>query len=336
LTFVWDDKDADSLRRMAGLATPMALRVAVSLGLPDRFLGQGATADQLAAELALSPLALDLLLAHLVTLGVMERTPAGYRTTEYGANLCRDAGNGLANLLHVETAGGRAELALVELAHSIRTGQDAYSRRYGQDFWADLTEHPHLRETFDRQMTARLREQVPLIVAGVEWSRFATVVDVGGGAGTLLAAILSAHPTVHGHLVDLAATAAAARETFDAQGLGHRVEVTGGSFFDPLPAGADAYVLVDILHDWDDEHAHRILARCVEAARPAGRILVIEPVGGLRGDTEMDLVMLALYAGRERRVEEFRAMAAEHGLTVDSVTTLTPRRALLEFHPDTE
>jgi hypothetical protein len=333
-SIVVGDKETDTIRRMAGLATPMALRVAVTLGLPDRLLGNGAaTTDQLAVELDLSPVALDLLLAHLTTLGVLERTPTGYRTTEFGANLCVDAGSGLTNiLLNLNTAGGRAELAFVELAHSIATGEAAYARRYGQDFWADLAEHPHLRASFDRQMTQRFREEIPQIVTGVDWSRFATIVDVGGGQGTLLAAILTAHPTMRGNLVDLEPTAADAGHTFSAHDLADRAEVTAGSFFDPLPAGADAYVLCDILHDWDDEHAHRILARCAEAAHPTGRILVIEPVGGQRANSEMDLTMLALYGGRERRTDEFRTLAAAHGLVLDTVTTLTGQRCLHEFH----
>lgn len=328
--------DGDELRRMAGLVTPMALRVAVTLGLPDRLLDNGAAADELAVELSVSPVALELLLGHLVTLGVVEQTAVGYRTTEYGANLCVDAGNGMTNLLlHMDSAGGRAELAVVELAHSIATGEAAYPRRYGQDFWADLAEHPHLRDSFDRQMTQRFREQIPRIVAGFDWSRFATIVDVGGGRGTLLAAILTAHPKMHGHLVDLDATAAEAGNTFSAHNLDDRTDVTAGSFFDPLPAGADAYVLFDILHNWDDEHASRILARCVEAARPTGRILVIEAAGGMRANSEMDLVMLVYHGGRERRIDELRTLAAAHGLVLDTVTTLTDDRCLLEFQYQT-
>jgi hypothetical protein len=309
----------------------MALRVAVTLGLPDRLAAGSATAERLAAELDVSPVALELLLGHLTTLGVVARTPAGYRTTGYGANLRADAGNNLATLLHLDTAGGRGELAFVELAHSITTGGEAYSRRYGQDFWADLAEHPHLRESFDRQMTQRFREQLPQLVAGFGWSRFTTLVDVGGGQGTLLAAILTAHPGMRGHLVDLAPTAADARRTFSTHDLAERTEVTGGSFFDPLPAGADAYLLVDILHDWDDEHAGHILARCTEAARPDSRILVVEAVGGVRADTAMDLVMLVSYGGRERRLDEFRTLAAAHGLVLEAVTTPTDQRCLLEF-----
>jgi len=327
----WYESDADKIRRMAGLATPMALRVAVTLGLPDRLLGAGASVDELATELDVAPVALELLLGHLATLEIVEPTDTGYRTSTFGANLGVEAGNGLDNLLRLDAAGGRAELAFVELAHSVDTGRAAYPRRYGQDFWADLAESPRLRETFDRQMAHRFQEEIPRIVAGFDWSRFATVVDVGGGRGDLLAAILAAHPRVHGHLVDLEPTAAAARDTFGAHSLDERTRVTAGSFFDPLPAGADAYLLVDILHDWDDEQAHRILSRCVEAARPAGRVLVIEPIGGMRAQSEFNLAMLVIFGGRERRIDEFRALASPHGLVLDEVTDLTDQRCLLEF-----
>ncbi|MBB4685016.1 methyltransferase [Amycolatopsis jiangsuensis] len=325
------ERDSAVLRDLAGLATPMALRVAVTLGLPDRLRDNAMSSAQVAEELGVSPVALELLLGHLVTLGVLAQGTEGYRTTGYGSALCADAGNGLANLLDLNTAGGRAELAFAELLHSVTTGEAGYARRYGQDFWADLAEQPALRESFDRQMTHRFRDQVPQIVAGYDWGRFATVVDVGGGRGTLLAAILAACPGVRGHLVDLEPTAAAAAGTFRACELGDRARVTAASFFDPLPAGADAYLLSDILHDWDDEHAHRILDRCVEAAHPAGRILIVEPIGGRRGETAMDLAMLTIFGSRERRVDEFRSLASAHHLVLDTLTDLSDQRCLLEF-----
>ena len=322
----------DSIRTMASLATPMTLRVAVTLGLPDRLLGNGASVNPLAAELNVSSAALDRLLGHLVTLGVAERTSDdGYRTTAYGANLCADAGNGLNDLLHLDAAGGRAELAFVDLAHSVATGKAAYPLRYGQDFWTDLSQHPHLRESFDRQMTQRFREQIPQIVAAGDWARFPTLVDVGGGNGTLLAAILAAHPGMRGRLVELAPTATEAAHTFNTHGLGDRAQALMGSFFEPLPSGADAYLLCDILHNWDDEHAHTILARCVEAAHPASRVLIIEAVAGERAVSEFDLAMLVMFGGRERSVDDFRDLTAQHGLTLASATRLTSQRCLLEF-----
>ncbi|WP_312866000.1 methyltransferase [Saccharothrix violaceirubra] len=325
-----EQNDVGTLFHMAGLATPMALRVAVTLGLPDR-LDEGASAALLAGELDVDPVALELLLNHLVTVGVLDKTDDGYRTTAFGAHLRVDADNMLSNLLNLDNAGGRADQAFVELFHSVRTGRSAYEYRYGQDFWADLAERPRLRESFDRQMTQRFRAHVPRIVAGFDWSRFATVVDVGGGAGSLLAAILDAHPWMHGHLVDLEPTAAVARRTFLARGLDERTRVIGGSFFDPLPAEADAYLLFDILHNWDDEHARRILGRCVEAVHSEGRILIIEGVGGRRATTESDLAMLTIFGGRERRLDELRALAEPQGLVLEGVTDLTDNRCLLEF-----
>lgn len=323
-------EDVKALRQLSSLATPMALRVAVTLGLPERLAAPG-TADQLAPELDVDPLALDLLLGHLVTLGIVEHTDSGYRTTRLGENLRPGADNGLANLMDAGTAAGRADLAFVDLLHSVRTGEPAYPLRYGQDFWSDLDEQPHLRRTFDGQMAFRIREQVPQVVAGFDWSRFASIVDVGGGPGVQLAAILAANPSLTGHLVDLDV----ARATKAFEGLGDRAQATAGSFFDPLPAGADAYLLFDILHDWDDEHAALVLRRCAEAMALDGRVLVVEAVGGMRASTEMDLVMLVHFGGRERRVDELVNVAAAAGLGLVEVAELGQSRVLLEFwkHP---
>ncbi|MBP2471430.1 hypothetical protein JOF53_000302 [Crossiella equi] len=326
--------DIAKLHDLAGLATPMTIRVAVTLGLPDRLRDTPATTAVLATELRADPTALELLLGHLATLGVLSRIEDGWQTTGFGALLGTDQDNGLANLLNLAHAGGRAELAFVDLLHSVTTGKPAYALRYGKDFWTDLGEHPRLRETFDRQMTDRLRAQVPTIVKAVDWTRFGTLVDVGGGPGSLLAAVLTEHPGLRGHLLDLPPTAATARRTFAEAGVSDRVEVTGGSFFDPLPAGADAYLLVDVLHNWGDEQAHQILHRCVEAARPDSRLLVIEPVGGVLAGTQFDLAMLVMFGGRERGLEEFRALAGPHGLVLDSVVELTRQRCLLEFRSE--
>ena len=317
--WIFVGNDVRKLREMAGLVTPMALRVAVTLGLPDRLKTSSAAVDHLAAELDVNPTALELLLGHLATLGVVERAGAGYRTTGFGALLGKDAGNGLHDLLHHDTAAGRADLAFVDLAHSIRTGEPAYPLRYGQGFWADLAAQPHLRDAFDRQMTWRIREQIP---------RFGMIVDVGGGPGDLLAAVLTAHPGVRGHLVDL--EVGPARQNL--RDLAARA--TAGSFFDPLPAG-DAYVLFNILHNWDDEHAHRILARCVEAMSLEARLIVLESIRGMGASTEMDLVMLVHFGGRERSVQEFEELAEPHGLVLDSVVKVTDDRCALEFrkHP---
>ncbi|MEU0882301.1 methyltransferase [Lentzea sp. NPDC005914] len=290
-----------------------------------------ATVDRLAAELDVDPMALELLLGHLVTLGVVDRIDAGYRTTEFGANLCADAGTGLHNLLHHDTAAGRADLAFVDLAHSIRTGEPAYPLRYGRDFWTDLAERPHLREAFDRQMTWRIRQRIPRFVEAFDWARFATIVDVGGGPGDLLAAVLEAHPDTRGHLVDLEAGPARA----NLARFGDRAGASKGSFFDPLPAGRDAYLLFDILHDWDDDGAGRILARCAEAMTRDAVLVVIEGIRGVGAATEMDLIMLVHFGGRERSIAELEKLAEPHGLVLAGTTKVQGDHSVLEFrkHP---
>jgi O-methyltransferase len=321
------DEDAAALRRMAGLATPMALRVAATLGLAKR-LERSASVDELAVELSLSSVALELLLNHLETLDIVSQVDGGFRITPFGANL-RDPFTDM--VLRLDSSAGRAELAFVELAHSVATGEAAYPKRYGQDFWADLAEQPALRASFDRQMVLRFLGQVPQILLGYDWSQFGSIVDVGGGQGDLLSAILAANPQMRGRLVDLAPTAVEAVSTFAARGVGDRAEVSAQSFFEPLPAGADAYLLVDIIHDWDDFNAHRILSRCVEAAPAGGRILVVEGVGGRRAASDVDLSMLVIFGGRERRVDEFIALGSAHGLELESVVDLSDQRCLLEF-----
>jgi SAM-dependent methyltransferase len=319
-----------AIRQLAGLATPMALRVAVTLGLPDR-LREPATADDLATELAVSAVGLELLLSHLTTLSILERTDDGFRTTDFGETLCTDADNGLTNFLHLDMAGGRSEMAFVELRHSVTTGEAGYTRHFGADFWTDLDRNRDLREQFDRQMVHRFRQTMPPILANYDWGRFASIVDVGGGNGTVLAAILDAHPAMTGTVVELEPTAAAANRRFAERGLGGRAEAVAGSFFDPLPAGAQAYLLADILHDWDDDHAHRILGRVAEAVAPDGRVLILEAVRGRKSTTAFDLAMFVIFAGRERRVEEFETLAAAHGLALVAVTDVSEERCLLEF-----
>ena len=185
-------------------------------------------------------------------------------------------------------------------------------------------------------MGSRLRVEAPDVAAGYDWGALGHLVDVGGGNGTLLAAILTAHPGLRGTLVDLAGPAEAGRRTLADAGVGDRCEIVARSFFEPLPAGAGAYLLSGVLHDWDDEHALEILRRCAEAAGLAGRVLVIEH--GMRADaaessmrTEMNLRMLAYVGGRERTLGELEQLAARAGLPRCAVHHITRYRSVLEL-----
>ncbi|WP_197516586.1 MULTISPECIES: methyltransferase [Nocardia] len=296
-----------SILALADLATPMAVRVAATLRLVDHAGSTGATAEELAARTGTSAPALRRLLDHLVTIGVFDDEAASgrYRPTSLGNQMSADSPDPFALLLlDIGSAGGRAELAFVELLSTITSGRPAYPRRYGRDFWADLEAEPALRTSFDAQMNCRFRVYADQIAARFDRSRFPDVLDVGGGDGTLLTAILRAHPGVRGRVLDLAPTAAAATERFTATGLSDRASAVAGSFFNPLPTGADAYLLSDILHDWDDELAAAILAECARAAGAYGAVVVIEPIRGRGADTAIDLFMAMCFGGRERTVTE--------------------------------
>ena len=324
---------APSLRTLAGLATPMALRVAATLSLVERAGSTGATAERLASETRTAAPILRRLLNHLVTIGVFEldRESDRYRPTNLGDQLRENAPDGIKLQLDITSAGGRAELAFVELLGTITTGEPAYSRRYGREFWADLDATPELRRSFDAQMNRRFRVQAAQIAERYNWGRFVEIVDVGGGDGTVLAAILEAHPEVRGRVLDLPPTVAAAAERFAAAGLRERAAVVSGSFFDPMPTGGDAYVLSDILHDWDDAHARAILTRCAQAADLNGSVVVIEPLLGQGVDTSMDLFMLMCFGGQERTVDELTRLAADCELVLRESVQVADGRTLLEF-----
>jgi hypothetical protein len=234
-------------------------------------------------------------------------------------------------LFDINSAGGRAELAFVDLLGTIVTGAPAYLHRYGREFWADLDTRPALRRSFDAQMNWRFQLQAPQIAERFDWGRFSEILDVGGGDGFVIEAILRAHPDLRGRVLDLSPTASAAADRLAAAGLDDRAGAVTGSFFDPLPVGADLYLLCDVLHDWDDDHARQILAGCRRAAGPNGTVVVIEPVRGRGVGTAMDLFMLMCFGGRERTVDELVGLAADSGLLLRGSRPVAEGRTALEF-----
>lgn len=322
---------------MADLFTPMAVRVAATLRLADHIADGADTLTALTERTGCDGDALGRLVDHLIVIGVLRRREVdSLSLTDLGEQL-RDghAGNGRA-WLDIEGPVGRAELSALRLLDAVRTGQPAFPVLYGSGFWEDLAARPALAETFDALMATQLRAELDEIIAGYEWSTLAHLVDVGGGNGTQLAAILAAHPGLRGTLVELAGPAETAGPLLAAAGVAERCEIVTGSFFEPLPAGADGYLLSGVLHDWDDERALRILRRCADAAPTTGRVLVIEEGlfddeagSGLR--TEMNLRMLAYTGGRERTLVELEQLALAAGLRVAAVHHATRHRAIVDL-----
>ncbi|WP_455712461.1 methyltransferase [Streptomyces globisporus] len=321
-----EDGKAAELWSMANLGTPMAVRVAATLRIADHITAGAHTAGELAEAAAVHEESLDRLLRYLTVRGLLDRDGLGrYTLTPLGRPLCEDHPAGVRAWFDMEGA-GRGELSFVDLLHSVRTGKAAFPLRYGRPFWEDLAEDPRRAESFNRLLGQDVATRAPAVVAGFDWASTGHVIDLGGGDGSLLTALLTACPSLRGTVLDLPEAVQRAKESFAVSGLDDRANAVAGSFFDALPAGAGAYVLSLVLHDWDDEASVAILRRCAEAAGQTGSVFVIESTGSA-GDaphTGMDLRMLCVYGAKERRVEEFEELAGRAGLRIVAVHPAGP------------
>jgi SAM-dependent methyltransferase len=198
--------------------------------------------------------------------------------------------------------------------HSVRTGEPAFNHLHGTDFFPYLEQHPEAAAIFNAGMTGRAASADVAVAHTYDFSDVRTIIDVGGGHGLLLSAILEAYPAARGILLDLPSVAAGARERIAAAGLAEHCEVVGGDFFAAVPTGGDCYVLANVIHDWDDDRAVAILRNCQRAMAPGGRVLIIEavlPTGNEPHPGKIgDLQMLVISGGRERTEAEYRALLA--------------------------
>jgi hypothetical protein len=310
-----------TLRAMASLATPMAIRVAATLHIADHAAAAPRTAEELAEKTDAHAPSLERMLRHLVTVGVLIDEQGRYSVTALGDVLRDEHPSRLRRHLDIEASVGRADLSFVHLLHTVRTGQPAFPVQYGRTFWEDLSANEALAASFDALMGADVAAEAPDILSAYDWGSLGSVVDVGGGNGTLLIAMLSKYPTLHGTVVELPGAAHAAQQAVAGAGLAERAEAISSSLFDPLPAGAGGYVLSAVLHNWDDPSAQLILQRCAEAAGTAGAVFVIERMGSdaESPDPARDLQQLVYFGGRDRGLAELTALAADAGLMVADV-----------------
>jgi 2,7-dihydroxy-5-methyl-1-naphthoate 7-O-methyltransferase len=320
------------------LVTPMALRVAATLriadALPDDGAGEGPPLADLAERVGADPEALARMLRHLVQHGVFTEPRPGRFAANRTAALLRTGQPG-AVWLDLDGFGGRMDLAFTGLAHTVRTGAPAWEQVFGQPFWAYLDANPAIGASFDATMAVDA-SNTP-VAEGYDWTTVRHVADIGGGTGTLIAEVLRRNPWLTGTVVELPETAARARDHLARLRLDDRCEVVGQSFFEPLPVGADAYLLNRVIHDWDDAAARAVLRRCSEAAQGTGRVLVVESLGAADADpaafAEMNLRMLVLTGGRERTIEDYSALAASAGLRVTAVHDIPAGQVIVECVP---
>lgn len=317
---------------LADLCTPWCVHVAATLRIADHILAGTADIDPLAAACGADRDSLHRVLRHLVSKGVFEESAAGrFALNEAARGLLKDP---IRLGLDLDSFGGRMAHAWGTLLSAVRKGRPAYDEAYGREFWEDLEAHPDIAASFDALMgpAGHGRPDPEVLVDPADWESIRTVVDVGGGTGALLAEVLRARPRLNGTLVDLPRTVARSGAIFRAAGVADRATTVGQSFFDPLPAGADLYVLKGVLNDWPDREATAILRCCADAARPSGRVAVFTGTGPGEAASPA-LLMMVLVGGRERTVDELREMGSTAGLEMRAVGRQPSGRVIVEYRP---
>jgi len=303
-----------------GFLGTQLLYVVAELGIADFIEDEPLPIDVLATQAEAVPDVLYRLLRALASLGVFAEVEGpAFGHTPASLLLRRDADSGWRDFAVVY---GEVYRAFAEALPASRTGENMFQRVAGCDWWRWLEEHPELGETFNRAMQAGAQGRLAAL-AEVPWGEVKTVVDVGGGNGTLILGLLEQHAHLHGVVFDLPEVAAAASARLAEMSVGARCTVEAGSFFERVPPGADVYLLAKVLHDWDDDAAVEILKSVRAAACSNSRLLVLDSVvttdAGPQGAKVLDLVMLALVNGRERTASEWRQLLTAGRWAADAI-----------------
>jgi hypothetical protein len=301
-----------------------ALYAAAKLGLADKLAGGPRSAAELAKETGTLSSALHRLMRLLAGLGILKTEPDGQRfaLTPLGEAMKSDA-PGAARATLLSLAGPIFWQAFGEYMYSLETGKTAFEKVFGMPAFDYLARHPEDAANFTQAMIGVHGEEPAAVAAAYDFSGFGTVVDVGGASGNMLVAILSRYPGPRGVLFDLPHVVRDAPEFFRARGVGDRIRVEGGSFFELVPAGGDAYVLSHVIHDWSEEQCLTILGHCRKAMKPDAKLLIIEmvlPTGDeMHPGKLLDLTMLVLPGGQERTEAEYAALLDKAGFRLTRV-----------------
>jgi O-methyltransferase/methyltransferase family protein len=322
------------LQMIAGFWVSRAIYVAAKLGLADLVKDSPKTADELARLTGTHSPSLYRALRALASVGVFAEDGQG-----------RFAQTPLSETLRSDTPGSLRAMAIVELGqehfpawgnlmHSVKTGEIAFDNMFKQSAWEYYAQNPEDARNFNEAMKG-LTELVNMAVLGAyDFSGADKLVDVAGGTGGLISAILAAHPRMRGVLFDLPHVIAEAGPLLDAEGVRDRCETSAGDFFRSVPEGGDAYVMKWIIHDWDDEKSTAILKNIHRAMDEKAKLLLLEMVvlEGNQPDLSkfLDLNMMVMTGGRERTEAEFNKLLAASGFELKRVIRTTTPVCVIE------
>jgi SAM-dependent methyltransferase len=308
---------------ITGYWVSQAIGVVAHLGIADQ-LGQGPrTSDDLAGAAGVEPQALYRVLRLLASIGVLDDVaPRTFGLTALGETLRSDAPDSVRNFAITETAPGHW-LPWGRLDESVRTGQAMTHTTLGMGLFDWYAQNPDEAGYFNAAMGNLSALAAGELVRVYDFSSVRTVADIGGAHGVLLAAVLRANPAARGILFDLPHVIETAEEAIREQGLSERCKLVSGDFFEAVPEGADLHLLKQIIHDWDDDQATRLLQRCHRGLVPNGKLLLVEMV--IPPDNQpspaqaMDLNMLVVAGGRERTEDEYRQLLQAAGFRLERI-----------------
>ena len=320
---------------IAGYQKTQVLCVAAKLGLAAQLAKGAQRAEALATAVGADSRALYRLLRALEFLEIVhEPSPGLFALTVLGERLRAGAPGSVHDELLMT---GEAFFSWWNgLEHSIRSGESSVPGIEGVSSFEYLHQHPELTRRFNRMMSEMIGTMAMGVLSAYDFGPFGTVVDVGGGRGTLLSAILESHPQLRGVLFDLPATADEARATIAARGLAGRCGCVGGDFFAAVPAG-DCIILSAVISDWDDEKSVTILENCHRALAPEGKLLLLErllvPEEPAPQSVFMDLQMLVIGGGTGRSAAEYRQILGVAGFELMRVLATGTARSIFEARP---
>jgi hypothetical protein len=300
------------------------VHIAAKLRLADLLKGGPRTAEDLAAAASVQAPALYRLLRALASVGVFaETTGRRFRLTPLAATLQTDVPGSLHGWALMINENWSWD-AWQELLCGLETGELPFLKAHGVPVFEYLEKHPEDLEVFGESMTSLSTAENPKIAAAYKFSGLRTLVDIGGGHGSLLATILKANPKLKGVLFDQPSVIARAEKDqyVAAKSIAERCTLASGSFFEGVPKDGDAYIMKYILHDWNDEECVKILANCRAAMNAKGRVLVVDnvipPGNNPHWGKLLDIQMLII-GGRERTKKEFATLLAQAGLKMTRV-----------------
>jgi O-methyltransferase domain len=306
-----------------GTIVTTALSLAAELGIADLLAGGPRSSDELAQATSTHTRSLYRLLRLLCSVGIFTEIQTDrFALTPLGECLRTGVPNSINSWSRM--AGVKARMhTFAEALYSIRTGEPVFERATGMKFFDYLAAHPAEGEIFNGAMNDAGQMVSAAVVQAYDFSGISKIVDLGGGHGTLITAILKNYPQMTGILFDSPHVAESARKRIADAGLADRCEIVGDDFFKSVPAGADAYLLRWIIHDWDHERALTILRNCRKAMKKTSRLLLIEtiiPAGDeLHIGKFVDFIMLTNHGGWERTEEEYKNLLQEAGFQLNRV-----------------